>query len=52
MSFWDVNFYFGDDKIEQDSVGRSYHDKEEINVEEQLQAVKQQIMTQQTEVKK
>ncbi|KAD5961508.1 hypothetical protein E3N88_12981 [Mikania micrantha] len=25
MSFWDVNFFFGDDKIEQDSVGRSYY---------------------------
>ncbi|KAL8262639.1 hypothetical protein R6Q59_023988 [Mikania micrantha] len=25
MSFWDVNFFFGDDKLEQDPVGRSYH---------------------------
>ncbi|KAL8241908.1 hypothetical protein R6Q59_012210 [Mikania micrantha] len=77
MSFWDVNFFFGDDKIEQDFVGRFYYgdntkiplagvdifltkldtrplflDEEEINVEEQLQAVKQQIMTQPTKVKK
>ncbi|KAL8232731.1 hypothetical protein R6Q57_002509 [Mikania cordata] len=28
MSFWDVNFFFGDEKIEQDYVGRSYHDLE------------------------
>ncbi|KAL8216147.1 hypothetical protein R6Q57_022984 [Mikania cordata] len=76
MSFWDVYFFFGNEKIEQDSVSQSYHgentkiplagvdifwtkldthllflDGEEIGVEEQLQAVKQQIMTQPTEVK-